>query len=227
MAKVAKKKATKVPSKQKVTAKKKKPSPAKGKAARAKRQAPPAKRKLTPAKKKAAPARKKPAPAKRKVTPAKKKAAPARKKPAPAKRKVSPATRKPAPAKKKLAPKDAAPRVALPKRPPPSRPEGPANVGRKRASNRKDGASAFLPDPSSTGHRRVKDDFAEGLGEEFVETITSGESVDDERDETLPEESGGPFVTSPAVREFGHGTDESNPEDAEREPFPTTRSERH
>ncbi len=113
----------------------------------------------------------------------------------------------------------------LPRRPPPSGPQ-PTNGVHKRLGARKDGASAFLPDPTAIGHRRVRDDFAEGLGEEFVAVVTSGEAVIDERDATLPEEDGGPFITSSADREYARGTDESNPEDAEREAFPTTRSER-
>ena len=34
----------------------------------------------------------------------------------------------------------------------------------------------------------------------------------------MPEEDGGPFVTASARSQYGSGTDESNPEDAEREP---------
>jgi len=104
-----------------------------------------------------------------------------------------------------------------------------AEVQRLRAhtnGRRMDGATAFLPDPTAIGHRRVKDEFAEELGEEFVSAATSGESVDDARDATVPEEDGGPFITTSADSQYAHGTDESNPEDAEREPFPTTRSDR-
>jgi hypothetical protein len=140
-------------------------------------------------------------------------------------------------APKKAAPKKAAPKKAAPKKaalarkpardvkasPPPLRDQG----GRARHTNRRsDGAAAFLPDPTAIGHKRVRDDLAEELGEEFVAAVTSGEAVDDARDEPAPEEDGGPFVTTTASSQYGQGTDESNPEDAEREPFPTTRSER-
>lgn len=104
-----------------------------------------------------------------------------------------------------------------------------AEVQRLRAhtnGRRMDGATAFLPDPTAIGHRRVKDEFAEELGEEFVSAATSGESVDDARDATVPEEDGGPFITTNAKDEYGQGTDASNPADAEREAFPTTRGGR-
>jgi hypothetical protein len=86
---------------------------------------------------------------------------------------------------------------------------------------RPDDADAFLrvrgDDPSNT-----KDDFAEELAEDFVGTATSGEEQGLEtRDSVLDEEIGGPFVTTPAKREFAEGIDASNPEDAEREPFPS------
>jgi hypothetical protein len=71
------------------------------------------------------------------------------------------------------------------------------------------------------------DDLAEELGEGFVESATSGEqAAEDIRDEEVPEESGGPFVETSGTSEFAYGTDASNPKDAERAPFPTTRRER-
>ncbi len=67
------------------------------------------------------------------------------------------------------------------------------------------------------------DDLAEELGEAFVTTATSGEQADEDiRDQEVPEERGGPFVITPAGREFGRGTDASNPEDAEPAALPTT-----
>ncbi len=93
-------------------------------------------------------------------------------------------------------------------------------------TGRRDDARAFLPDPTELGHRRVKDDFAEELGEDFVTAITTGESVDDARDAEVPEEEGGPFVTTSARQEFADDVDASNPEDAEPAAFPTTRSDR-
>ena len=85
---------------------------------------------------------------------------------------------------------------------------------------RHDDAHAFLPDPSEGGGP-VSDDLSERLGEEFVTAATSGEDPDDERlDETVPEEIGGPFIETTADEEMAFDTDESNPSDAKREPFP-------
>jgi hypothetical protein len=71
------------------------------------------------------------------------------------------------------------------------------------------------------------DDLAEELGEEFVESATSGEqAAEDMRDQEVPEESGGPFVATSGASEFAYGTDASNPKDAERAPFPTTRRQK-
>jgi hypothetical protein len=70
---------------------------------------------------------------------------------------------------------------------------------------------------------RTRDDLAEELAEEAVTTMTTGEDEAAEaRDRDVPEELGGPFVPSTGSREFARGTDASNPEDAEREPFPKT-----
>jgi hypothetical protein len=70
----------------------------------------------------------------------------------------------------------------------------------------------------------MDDDLAEELGEAAVESETSGDQeAENIRDEDFPEDEGGPFVPSTSRREFAVGTDESNPEDAEQEPFPTTR----
>ncbi len=126
-------------------------------------------------------------------------------------------------AAKKVVAKKAVGRKTSPPRSAPRR----KNLRAPARNGRPDGAAAFLPDPTAIGHRRVRDDFAEELGEEFVSTATSGESVDDARDAPVPEEDGGPFVTASARSQYGSGTDKSNPEDAEREPFPTTHSQRH
>jgi len=127
-------------------------------------------------------------------------------------------------ARKQVAPKPRGARRAATAKPAKSRkPRHPAASPR---SGRPDGAAAFLPDPTAIGHRRVKDDLAEELGEEFVSGATSGESVDDERDAPVPEEDGGPFVTTSARSQYGSGPDASNPPDAEREPFPTTQGQR-
>jgi hypothetical protein len=76
---------------------------------------------------------------------------------------------------------------------------------------------AFIDKP------RARDDLAENFGEEFVASATSGENQQEEiLDAQVPEERGGPFVETAAGTEFAEGTDPSNPEDAEQEPFPTT-----
>jgi len=66
-----------------------------------------------------------------------------------------------------------------------------------------------------------RDDFAEERGEATVETMTSGEYIgEDQRDQIVPEEHGGPFVETGGRKEFASGTDPSNPNTATREPFP-------
>jgi hypothetical protein len=67
------------------------------------------------------------------------------------------------------------------------------------------------------------DDVAEELGQEVVGKATTGEDEGEEdANEDFVEEVGGPFVVTTGRDEFAEGTDESNPYDAEREPFPTT-----
>jgi hypothetical protein len=66
-----------------------------------------------------------------------------------------------------------------------------------------------------------RDDFAEERGEGTVETMTSGEYIgEDQRDQIVPEEHGGPFVETAGRKEFASGPDSSNPNTATREPFP-------
>jgi hypothetical protein len=76
---------------------------------------------------------------------------------------------------------------------------------------------AFIATP------RSDDDLAEELGEEAVETMTSGEDQSERLTEgEVEEERGGPFVKTRGDDEFASGTDRSNPSDATREPFPRT-----
>jgi hypothetical protein len=92
------------------------------------------------------------------------------------------------------------------------------------AHGRSDDGRAFLPDPyDGTGApARAADPLAETLAEEFVEAATNAEEMtEDDRDQLMPEEVGGPFTQTSAAEEFAGGTDASNPADAEREPFPT------
>jgi hypothetical protein len=86
---------------------------------------------------------------------------------------------------------------------------------------RTDDAHAFVRDPSEGRGGPVGDDLSERLGEEFVEAATSGEAPDDEKfDESVTEDIGGPFVETSAAEELADDTDETNPEDATREPMP-------
>lgn len=88
-------------------------------------------------------------------------------------------------------------------------------------SRRDDHADAFLPDPDG-GPARTSDDLAEELAEEFLKSATSGEYVgEDELDQEVPEESGGPFVIHPAHFEFAQDVDDSNPIDGSREALPS------
>lgn len=87
---------------------------------------------------------------------------------------------------------------------------------RSSASPRADG-EAFL-----TGFRTA-DPLAEELGEAFLQSATSGEESEPERRErVLVEEEGGPFVRTRASQEFAYDFDESNIEEATREPLPKT-----
>jgi hypothetical protein len=67
------------------------------------------------------------------------------------------------------------------------------------------------------------DDLAQELGEEAVETMTSGEDQSEHlMGEVVEEERGGPFVKTRSGEEFAAGTDRSNPRGSTREPFPRT-----
>ena len=75
-------------------------------------------------------------------------------------------------------------------------------------------------DRAFVGHR-AKDELAEELGEQGVIAMTSGQDqFRESADADNADEQGGPFVETPAGREFAPGTDASNPSDAEREPLP-------
>lgn len=69
----------------------------------------------------------------------------------------------------------------------------------------------------------AREELSEELGEAFLQAATSGEDAELERRESvIPEESGGPFVTTTAGQEFAGGTDESNIPEATREALPRT-----
>jgi hypothetical protein len=84
---------------------------------------------------------------------------------------------------------------------------------------RSDDGNAFMPDPES-GPARISDDLAENLAEDYLQAATQGMEVEEDHDQVVPEEIGGPFIETSAAEEFAHDTDEANPEDASREPLP-------
>jgi hypothetical protein len=192
-----------------------------------------AKKRLAVAKKKATVApKKKPALAPKKTT---KKAALAAKKKATVAPKKKPAVA----AKKAVASKSARPKApAATKRSASTSTPAPKAV----AVQRRDGAghldahyAATLREKSQEGRVRdsdeafigrsghSKDNLAEAMGETWVETATSGEDEGEEVfNQAVPEDEGGPFVTTTAGQEFAEGTDASNPERSKREPFPKT-----
>jgi hypothetical protein len=201
----------------------------------------PAKKKSTPKKaaKKVAPkkAAKKVAPRKaaKKVAP-KKAAKKAAKKVAPKK-----AAKKAAPKKaaKKSAPRKAAKKVAPKKA---AKKSAPKKVAPKSAvvkgKQRRDGGghldAAYEADLLAQGGRDKDDDhafvgsdsrdeMARELGEGAVGTMTGGgeDEVTEALERTTESEIGGPFIETTGKREYGMKPDASNPDDAEREPFPT------
>lgn len=86
---------------------------------------------------------------------------------------------------------------------------------------RSDDGNAFFPDPGD-GPARARDPLAQELAEEYLQSVTTGEeSAPDRLDASVAEDDGGPFVVTPASREFAEGEDGSNPRDAEAEPLPS------
>ena len=161
------------------------------------------------AKKKVAKAKAK-APAKTKVAKAK----------APAKAKVAKVAKAKAPAKKAAAPA----KVSAVRRRDATGHLDPQYAAHLREKSRESAEDlrvdrAFLRKSKSRG----TDSLSEELGEEAVRTMTSAEDQSERLQEgTVEEEVGGPFVITPAGREFARGTDRSNPRKATREPFPKT-----
>jgi hypothetical protein len=103
------------------------------------------------------------------------------------------------------------------------------------AVKRRDGAGHLDPkyaaELRALSNENPKDDnrafggdaLSEELGEEFVETVTSGEDEGTEvRDQRVTEELGGPFTVTSGGTEFARDVDGSNPKGATREPFPRT-----
>lgn len=87
----------------------------------------------------------------------------------------------------------------------------------RSSSQPRDDGHAFL-----TGFH-TGEPLAEGLGESFLQSATSGEESESERHErVMTEEDGGPFVRTRASQEFAYDFDESNIAEATREPLPKT-----
>lgn len=84
---------------------------------------------------------------------------------------------------------------------------------------RSDDGNAFMPDPED-GPAHISDDLAENLAEDYLLAATQGPEVEEDLNQIVPEEFGGPFVETTAAEEFAHDTDEANPPDASREPLP-------
>ena len=84
------------------------------------------------------------------------------------------------------------------------------------------------PDGAFIGRAgRSKDNLAEAMGETWVQTATSGEDEnEDVFNQSVPEDDGGPFVTTTAGQEFADGTDASNPTRFEARAIPEDLSPR-
>jgi hypothetical protein len=82
---------------------------------------------------------------------------------------------------------------------------------------------ALVDRPKDDDRAFPSDALSQELGEEFVETVTSGEDEGTEiRDKRVTEELGGPFTVTSGGTEFASGVDPSNPKRSTREPFPRT-----
>jgi len=76
-------------------------------------------------------------------------------------------------------------------------------------------------DVAFLGRAKSSDSLVEALGQEFLESATSGEDATLEAlNRGVPEEVGGPFVFTRGKDEFARGRDPSNPRGSTREPFP-------
>ena len=88
-------------------------------------------------------------------------------------------------------------------------------------TQRRDDADAFLRDPDG-GPIPFSGSLDDELVEDFLIAATTGEDAgEDLRNQEVPEDHGGPFVTTRASVEMADGVDESNPEDAEVAALPT------
>ena len=73
-------------------------------------------------------------------------------------------------------------------------------------------ATTLVASPDVSAHRT----------EDYLQAATQGMEVEEDHDQIVPEELGGPFIETSAAEEFALDTDEANPEDASREPLPRT-----
>jgi hypothetical protein len=148
-------------------------------------------------------------------TAAKPRASAKAKAPAKAKRAVAKAK---APAKAKRAVAKAKP-AAKKSKGPVRRRDGAGHLDPKYAAKLR----ADMHKPEKEGRAFGRDALSSELGEEYVETVTSGEDEGNEvRDKRVTEELGGPFTVTNGGTEFADGVDASNPRRATREPFPRT-----
>ena len=91
---------------------------------------------------------------------------------------------------------------------------------------RSDDGAAFLPDPEG-GPIKTRDGVSDELLEDFMRTATTGEDYSqDLRNEEVPEDHGGPFITTRASEELVDDLDASNPLDAEPAAQPSPMRER-
>lgn len=85
------------------------------------------------------------------------------------------------------------------------------------------GAKADVEEAAFVSGSHADDDLAEELAKETVLAMTSGETQwAEDLNRDVDEDDGGPFVITSGRKEFASGTDESNIEEATREPFPRT-----
>jgi hypothetical protein len=88
-----------------------------------------------------------------------------------------------------------------------------------RVPQRSDDGNAFMPE--SDQRTGTRDELAEHLAEEHQRAVTTGESNDDDVEDTLAEEMGGSYILSGAEAEFGDTATEPNvAPDVERNPLP-------
>lgn len=92
---------------------------------------------------------------------------------------------------------------------------------------RSDDGTAFLPDPDGGPIKTRDDGVSDELLEDFLRMATTGEDYGEElRNQEVPEDHGGPFVTTRASEELADGVDASNPEGAEPAAQPSPMRER-